>query len=191
MITPGADSVVTSGDFENENDLAVGVRSAWNEDGLFFAIEWQDDVRDPHVIPLDSARWDSPLGRPLDRMYFYDNLVIRILTEDRFYGVWMAPREDEPYQWDVVRYNDGQTDISEEIRASRIHAQVLGDGFMMLEVGIPWDQIARQPEPGLRFEMRFIIPDSDRLDLLLDVEKIRSSAYIAQYFDVTLVDTDS
>lgn len=185
-VVPSADSVTTIGEFEGENDLAIRMRSAWNQEGLFFAIEWQDEVRDPHIIPLDSARWDSPLNRPLDRMYFYDNLVIRILTEERFYGVWMAPRTEEPYQWDVVRYNDGETDIAEEIKATRIHAQSTAEDRMVFEVVIPWDQIQWQPEAGLQFEMRLIIPDSDFPDLPLSIEKIRARTYIAQVFDVKL-----
>lgn len=185
-IVPDADSVTTSGAIGDAHDLRIDVKAAWDEGGIFFSMLWQDDVWDAHWIPVDSARWDSPLNRPLDRMYFYDNLVIRLIGEERFYGVWMAPREDRPYQWDVVRYKDGTEDIAEEIKASQIRARFLSDEQLQVDVWIPWDAIHWQPEAGLRFQMRIIIPDSDKPEAPLAMEKIRDRGYLAQFFDVVL-----
>ncbi|HSR69603.1 MAG TPA: hypothetical protein VLU25_16855 [Acidobacteriota bacterium] len=100
LLTPGASGVRSEGSFA-ENDLRVEVRAVWDKQGLYMAVQWQDDQWDVLDIPRQEAVWISPQGRRRIRMVFYDNLNLELSRKNYNYYAWISPRAEGrgPFSW--------------------------------------------------------------------------------------------
>ncbi len=145
-----------------QDDLEVKLNFYWDEEALYAGISWSDDAWDTAVIPFDSARW----GRR-DRMYFYDNLVIRLAMENYFYGVWLAPIVSNAIQWELLRLGPSSDPTTrEQISAATSSIKEINDTFH-IEVALPWKDLQITPSSGLEMDLRLILPDMDCTELTL------------------------
>ncbi len=147
-------------------DLRLDVSTAWDETYLYFAITWKDDVLDTLSIPVENARWDHPSGRARDRMYYYDNVHVRVWVRDRFFGAWVAPILGDPVQW-----SRSDPEGEERVFNELVAASAAMDGGVGIELAVRWDQLGLEPEPGMELDIQFVIPDADMPDAeLIDKE---------------------
>ena len=165
VLRPGldGDGRESAGGPFTEGDLEVEVWLRWDRDGLYFAARWLDDELDLEWVPQAMARWTDPGGGARDRMYFSDNLALRLAVDDRYYGLWLAPRlaPPGPYQWDVRRRVPVTADtISVEVQAPEVFAR--GDeAGVTVEGVLAWREVGIRAKPGKDAELRLIATDSD------------------------------
>ena len=166
LFSGAPDVEVGQGEDIRPEDLRLDVSTAWDETYLYFAIKWRDDVFDTLSIPAENTRWEHPSGRSRDRMYYYDNVHVRVWVPERFFGAWVAPILDDPVQWSRSDL-EGEERIFNELLA----ASTGGDDGVEIELAVRWDQLGLEPVQGLELDIQFVVPDADMPDAeLVDKE---------------------
>ena len=145
------------------SDLRLTVRTGWNDEYLFVQIGWSDDVLDVRPIPFDSVVWNHPSGRRRDRMYYHDNVHVRLWIPDRFFGAWLSPQPDHPLQWSRADPEDSEWIFLEpDAAASRDGSRVV------IELAVTWEMLGVSPHAGLELDLEFVAPDADAPEVALE-----------------------
>ena len=148
-LSPGVAGVKSSGDI-GEDDIRVGLRALWDEEGLYLAVEWTDDEWDVTRIRRREAIFVDNDGRRRNRMRLYDNLMVQIKEVNYDYTLWVSPRADGqgPFYWQKLLKGENAFE-------SATHVPVItpreGEPTTSLEIMIRWKQIRSNPK---RFKKR-------------------------------------
>lgn len=71
VLAPNMEGLASEGEF-GEDDVRLTIRGVRNQDYLYLAIEWYDDVWDVAEVRRRDAVWISTDGTRRDRMLFFD-----------------------------------------------------------------------------------------------------------------------
>ena len=175
LFLSSSDSTITEGKgtFE-KSSLELDIQVAWNEEDLYVAAFWEDDVLDVIDIPLDSVLWTGhPDGLRRDKMYYYDNLAIRLRVPN-YFGYWLTPGNMEK----------GGLQHAELINPSSAIKQIDEHTFF-IESKVSWRELGIRPSVGDTVNLQIIAPDSDTPSSSL-LEKNPSTKYLLWQEDVVL-----
>lgn len=186
VITPASENLDVSGEFK-EGDFEFKIRSKWNKQYLYLAIEWQDDTWDIEEISRKEATWHDPdSGQRRDRMYFFDNFKFHIRESDYDYTLWISPQtEDEgPYYWSrlLIGYRGNERAGAKPM----LRASCNGD-TSTIEMMIVWKQLKLKPEGGLVVPVRMTVSDSD-LPGRFEETKVPEMKSVEWVGNLTLID---
>lgn len=185
-LSPDSPNIIIKGEFE-ENDFDFTIKSRWNKQYLYLAIEWQDDVWDIEEVSRKEATWHDPgTGQRRDRMYFYDNFKFHIRESDYDYTLWVSPRSEEqgPYHWSrlLIGYRGNERAGATPM----LRAENNGD-TTTIEMMIVWKQLRLKPGAGQVIPLDIVISDSD-LPGRFEETKINNMKSIEWNGNLTLVD---
>ncbi len=170
--------------FDGINDLHVNLKLAWNDDGLFAAIEWRDDVIDTRRVSTRAeARWEHPSGNGArDGMYFSDNIVLRIQRGDNYYyGNWMSPMDQNPHQWQLLRLGPQGTAYTETDKPIMTSRRV-ENGKVLIEAFWSWEMLHFKPRANEIVKIRIIPTDADQPGIPFEIKE-RNVKYMHLYKD--------
>jgi len=186
QLSPSSEAAESSGDFK-ENDFQFNLKSRWNKNYLYLAIEWKDDVWDIEEVTRKNATWRDPeTGRHRDRMYFFDNFKFHIRESDYDYTLWISPvSEDQgPFHW--ARLLIGYRGNERAGAKPMLRAESNGNTTTM-EMMIVWKQLRLKPKGGMNIPLNLVISDSD-LPGRFEETKIDSMKSIEWQGTLTLVE---
>ena len=161
---------------EQSNTSNCIVKVTWNEEFCFFGLKWTDDIWDTKVTKYENRRWNHPIAkRGKDKMYFNDNLAIRLFIDDDFYEIWFQPDVNEAYQWDII----GIKDKSKQpyLNSSTYVLSRKNKNEVNLEVGIPWEIFNKPLEEIVKEDIQIVVIDNDLPSASL-IEKEKYMKYL-------------
>lgn len=141
-----------------KDDLQVTFKTAWDDQGLYFFFDWQDDIWDEHTVGLDSARVQHK-GNSMDRMYYYDNLKIVANVNGHRVVIWFAPRENA-IQWYSYRAPGDKGHQPRHMPSPQHIIKPEGNGFF-LESALDWSLFNLKPADIDEIQLTVILVDSD------------------------------
>jgi hypothetical protein len=159
VLAPGRGGVSPSGNFKTE-DLQVVIRSLWDKERLYLALEWKDDVWDIRQIRRQEAVWVSPDGQRRDRMTFFDNLRFQIKEVDYDYTLWMSPRVEDrgPYAWNRLLKKVKGVEVAVQVPAIAVR---YSDGVATMELALAFKDLRLKGKAGRRYPVHLLVVDSD------------------------------
>lgn len=161
-----------------ENDLQVAFKTAWNEKGLYFFFDWQDDIWDEHAIGLDSMRVQHN-GNSMDRMYYYDNLKIVANVNGHRVVIWFAPRENA-VQWYSYRAPGDKGHQPRQMPLPKHVIKPAESGFS-LESALDWSVFNLTPAVIDEMQLTVILVDSDLPDKSIGYKlESRAVSYVSK-----------
>jgi hypothetical protein len=165
-LSPGETGLRSSGEF-GENDVQVLLQALWDEQYLYLAVTWEDNVWDVSEVPRRDAVWVDSEGIRRDRMFFFDNLKWHIRTSDYDYTMWFSPRTEEagPFYWH--RLLEGYRGMERAAGTPMITVQA-PDPSATVEVMMVWKQLRLEAEKGREFPLAVTVADADFPDRLFE-----------------------
>ena len=161
QLAPGVSGVRSVGEF-GPNDLKIEFRAMWDEEGLYLAIDWEDDEWDVKQVRRGEAIFIDSAGRRRNRMHVFDNLMVRIKELDYDYTLWVSPRAKEqgPFYWQKLVTGNKALEAATYVPV--IVPQESGTS-VSLEIMLRWEQIGlSQKRLGKRgLPIRLLVSDSD------------------------------
>lgn len=158
LVAPTGSAAQANGEFP-QDEPRVSLRALWNKEGIFLAIEWQDDIWDIREISRRDAVWISPEGKRRDRMYFFDNLKLELLRRNFQYTLWLSPRDSErgPFFWHRL-FGKKRLELGggPPLMSSR-----LTDKGVILEVQLRWKDLKLKAKPYEDLIFSIDVADSD------------------------------
>lgn len=185
-ISPDASDIAASGEFK-DGDFDFKLRSKWNKQYLYLAIEWQDDTWDIEEVTRKEATWHDPdSAQRRDRMYFFDNFKFHIRESDYDYTLWVSPQDGDngPYHW--ARLLMGYRGNERAGAKPMLRASSNGD-TSYIEMMIVWKQLKLKPKNGLVIPIRLTVTDSD-LPGRFEETKVSSMKSVEWVGNLTLID---
>lgn len=183
-ISPEAASLQSSGSFAPD-DVRLKARALWDENHLYLALEWEDDVWDLEDIRRQDAIWIGSDRRRRDRMLFYDYLKFHIRETDYDYVLWVSPRVEDlgPYFWNrlLVGYQGMERASAPPFISARDHGN-----RVTIEIQFSWDSLRRRAREGRGFPLTILLADSDSPGALLE-SKLRDLKWLAWRGQAVLV----
>lgn len=172
-----ADSTITEGKGTwTDDDLDLTVQTAWDEEYLYVAATWKDNVFDVKNTPLDSVIWNGhPDGLRRDRMYYYDNLAIRLRLPN-YIGFWLTPGNLENNGYQHGELINPVTAINQ-----------VDESTFFIEAKILWKEMVYTPIVGDSISFQVIASDSDHPSYSL-LEKNDATKYILWTQDAIIDD---
>ena len=153
--TPGVES---HGDFSSDS-VTMHLRALWDQEALYVAIRWEDDIWDIKEVSRAEAVWITPDKRRRNRMYFFDNLNFSILKADYDFTLWVSPRVDQgPFLWH--RLLEGLRRM-ETARVTPLLAARFRNGAVIVELLFYWKELRIKPKKGQTIPLTLLIADSD------------------------------
>ena len=158
-ISLDAPAVRRQGEF-GADDLEIAVQALWDEDNLYLAVRWKDDIWDIESIQRNDAVWVTPQRRRRDRMLFFDYLKFRILRADYDYLLWLSPRisGQGPFMWQ--RLLAGLKGMEAATSPPLVIARDQSD-LATLEVQFPWRELRLKPDDKRPIPLTLLFSDSD------------------------------
>lgn len=143
-----------------QNDVRVALRAAWQKEGLYMAIEWEDNSWDVQEVTRNEANWVDPEGHRRNRMFFFDNLSLQLRRPNMHYTVWISPRADEhgPYSWAKLF---GKKRMELAGTAPLISPRVEEDGKVTMECFFQWKDLLLKPKSYDDLLFLIDVADSD------------------------------
>ena len=185
-LTPESSDIKVKGEFK-EADFDFRIKSTWNKQYLYLAIQWEDDVWDIENVSRKDATWHDPdTGQRRDRMYFFDNFRFHIRESDYDYTLWISPKDEDngPYFWSrlLMGYRGNErAGAKPMLRAS-------SDGnTSTIEMMIVWNQLKLKPKNGLVIPLRLTLTDSD-LPGRFEETKVSAMKSVEWVGNLTLID---
>jgi hypothetical protein len=166
ILVPDGSGLQSGGEF-GEDDLHLKIRALWDEEYLYLALDWHDDVWDIQKVTRREAVWIDPDGTRRDRMHFFDNFKFHIRKSDYDYTMWVSPRsgDDGPYFW--CRLLEGYGGMERATGAPMITARNHGDR-VTIEVELLWKQLKIKPKKNRTIPLRLVVADADLPGTLLE-----------------------
>jgi hypothetical protein len=168
LLEPAASTLQTNGNF-GQNDLSVSVRSLWDQQNLYMALEWEDNIWDIREIRRREAIWISPEKKRRDRMYLFDNLKLHIEKVDYDYIFWISPRVSGqgPFMWH--RLLQGPGGMERAVSAPMVNTRFL-DNKMSMEMLFTWEELEIKPKQKKVIPLTLVVADSDLPDQVLETK---------------------
>ncbi len=169
ILRPGASGVRTQGEF-GDSDVSVKIKALWDEDGLYLAVEWQDDRWDIREVRRRDAVFVTPDRRRRDRMLFFDNLKFQIRTLEFDYLLWVSPRVQDqgPFFWHrrLRGANVRESATRDPVITPREHE----DGRVTLEILLEWKELELKPKKLVKngLPVLILLADSDQPGSILE-----------------------
>ncbi len=170
VLKPGAKGVSVSGAFNPEiDDLQITIQGLWDEQSLYVAIQWNDDVWDIQEVRRRDAVYITADKRRRDRMLFFDNLSFQIAQLEYDYLLWFSPRIDDrgPFFW--LRRLEGVRNREAATPAPVITPRQNGN-LATLELQFNWKDLKLEPKKIRKtgLPVRWLAADSDSPEALLE-----------------------
>lgn len=168
---------VVHGDIQELNDR-ISANACWNNQKIKLNISWRDDITDAIPIPLSERRWKDPEKklRDKDKMYFYDNLGIRIYANDQFYEGWIMPKKDSlKIQWQ----NYGSIAVRKSERTTALKLKLLdrSNSHLQFKASLDFNKIKFTIKDSTKIKLVLILVDSDANASVKMKERVHSSNY--------------
>lgn len=175
-LAPDVSGLSSEGDF-GEEDVQLSIRGVRNNEYLYLAIEWYDDVWDVSQVRRRDAVWISSDGTRRDRMLFFDYLKFHLQRGDYDYTLWLSPRLNDqgPFSWHrlLVGYSAMERASSAPLVSARQH-----EDHVTMEVMFLWHELRLDSEDTTSLPLTLILSDSDQPGYLLD-SKLKNLKWIA------------
>lgn len=186
QLSPSSTAVEPSGDFK-ENDFSFKIQSRWNDNYLYLAIEWKDDVWDIEEVTRKNATWRDPdTGQHRDLMYFFDNFKFHIRESDYDYTLWISPVSEDtgPFHWSrlLMGYRGNERAGAKPM----LRAESNGNTTTM-EMMIVWKRLRLDPKGGMTIPLNLVVADSD-LPGRFEETKVESLKSVEWRGELTLVE---
>jgi len=145
------------------DDLHVSVRAQWDNESLYVAIEWTDDVWDIRKIRRSEAVLVASDRKRYDRMLFYDNFKFQIESLKYDYLLWVSPRvnDEGPYYWQRRREGLGSMEgaTSPPVITPRQNGRQV-----TMELLFFWKELRLKPKELVKkgFPLFMTVADSDQ-----------------------------
>jgi hypothetical protein len=169
VLRPGAPGVGVEGEFNQDGlDVELTMQAQWDEESLFVAVHWKDDVWDLRKIRRSDAVFVTPDKRRRDRMLFYDYVKLQIKELKYDYLMWFSPRvEDEgPYYWH--RRTEGLGAMEGATASPVLTPREQDDGSVTMELQFSWKELRIKTKKKLKtgLPIQLLVSDSDRPGLI-------------------------
>ncbi|UCF37600.1 MAG: hypothetical protein JSU96_01660 [Acidobacteriota bacterium] len=167
QITPERKDLRSGGTFK-EGDVALSIQALWDEQYLYLALRWSDDVWDIKEVGRKDAVWVDSEGKRRDRMYFYDNLKFHIRASDYDYTLWLSPRvnEEGPFVW--ARLLEGYKGMERATATPMVSSREQNDGSVTMEVMLLWKELRLKPGDDFSMPLTLVLSDGDHPGRMLD-----------------------
>lgn len=165
-LSPGAAGLRSGGTFES-GDVDLKIQALWDDQYLYFALTWIDNVWDVEEVTRRDAVWIDPEKKRRDRMFFFDYLKFHIRTSDYDYTLWLSPRVEErgPFFW--YRLLEGYRGM-ERATSSPMVTSREAEGGVTTEVMFLWKELKLKPDRKEALPVTMILSDSDNPGRLLE-----------------------
>ena len=168
VLRPG--DTTTRGQFEPE-DVSLTLRGAWDKQGLYLAVEWQDDIWDIHDVRRRDSVFVTADRTRRDRMYFYDNLKIMFHQLDYSYLLWFSPRANNqgPHYWHrLLKGNRSR----EAAAATPVITPREEDGKVTIELLFYWKELQLKPNKLIKkgLPLSLLLADGDNPNQILEAK---------------------
>jgi len=175
VLAPNMEGLASEGEF-GEDDVRLTIRGVRNQDYLYLAIEWYDDVWDVAEVRRRDAVWISTDGTRRDRMLFFDYFKFHLRRGDYDYTLWLSPRVNDqgPHSWH--RLLTGYSAMERASSAPLISAREQED-HVTIEIMFLWNEL-RLDRDRTSSPLTLIVSDSDQPGYLLDT-KLKNLKWIA------------
>lgn len=168
-VSPGAPGVSQNGQFSASGDSGAEIRGLWNEQGLYLAIRWTDDVWDTQKVTRQDAVWSSPEGHRRDKMLFFDNLKLELREEEHDFVLWIAPRiaGRGPFSW----YRLMKSTRGLEVASATPGLAFREDGSSVtIEIALQWRELKMKGKRGESYPLQILLADSDLVGKPLELK---------------------
>jgi len=153
---------------EKPADAEVLFKAVWDEENLYVALQWKDDVWDIENIPRAQAVWLSPEHQRRDRNLFYDYFKFSIRELEYDYLFWVSPRINNrgSFFWQRLLEKRGSE------RATSAPAVAARDinGVATLEIRFQWRELKTKAKPGKTMNAVLLVSDGDQPGMPLEVK---------------------
>ena len=158
-IAPGREGLQSGGTFHDQ-DVDLKVQAMWDEDSLYLALSWSDDVWDVHEVDRRDAVWIDPEKRRRDRMYFFDYFKFHLRDAKYDYTLWVSPQtgDDGPFFW--CRLLEGYRGLERATAPPMVSARE-ADGRTTMEILLSWSELRLKPQKIGEVPLTLILSDSD------------------------------
>ncbi|MEM6525794.1 MAG: hypothetical protein AAF693_18490 [Bacteroidota bacterium] len=166
----------TSSTFEL-NDLMIDLKIGWNDKGLLFNVLWKDDVVDYTRITKGNAIIKDADGNRRDKMYFYDNMEIKLVNDDFIYESWWSI-SDLIYQWHSLRVKENDQWQSELTPRPNFEKDI-DEKEVRLFVQIEWEVLGFEAPANKGINLIFVVSDSDQPEQSIDNKMSERTPYVS------------
>ncbi len=158
-LSPAAKGVQVGGTFHDQ-DVDVKIQSMWDEDSLYLALTWTDDVWDVQEVTRRDAVWIDSQKKRRDKMYFFDYFKFHLRDADYDYTLWLSPRAKDqgPFEW--CRLLEGYRGLERATASPTISAHE-ENGKSTIEMLLSWDELRLKPDELDKIPLTLIVSDSD------------------------------
>ena len=167
-LSPTATGIQKGGTFHDQ-DLDVRVQAMWDEDDLFVALTWIDDVWDVREVTRRDAVWIDSDKKRRDRMYFFDYLKFHLRDAEYDYTLWVSPRDGDegPFSW--CRLLEGYRGLERATMSPTFSAQQSGDKTT-IEFLLSWSDLRLKRDQLGKVPLTLIVSDSDHPGKLIEAK---------------------
>jgi hypothetical protein len=159
IIQAGAPNVRSEG-VSQPDDVSVVAKAVWDDDNLYVALEWKDNIWDISHVLRQQAVWVTPQQRRRERMLFFDNFKLQMSDIEFDYVFWVSPRIDNrgPYSWCRLLRGAKRMERATSPPAISTRQQ---DGRATLEMQFAWRELNVDPKVGKSWPLSLLVADSD------------------------------
>lgn len=184
-LAPSRPGIVREGDFE-EGSLSLDLRALWDDQSLYLALDWKDDVWDIQEVLRRNAVWVTPENRRRDRMLFFDYFKFNIREAAYDFVYWISPRvnEEGPYGWH--RLLEGLKGMEAATSRPPVSARQ-ANGRVTMEILMSWEELRLKPRAGRGFPLSLLLSDSDHPGRPLEY-KLRHLRWLGWEGELRLLD---
>ena len=169
VLSPSNNLVETVGTF-GQDDLKMRLQGLWDQESLYLALHWKDDVWDLQRVQRRDAVFVTPSRRRRNRMFFFDYLKIQLHTFSLDYILWVSPRVNDqgPFYWQ--RRLAGKRNMEAAAPIPVITPREHEDGSVTMEILLNWKGLGLKPKQLRKrgLPLSFLLADSDWPDSLLE-----------------------
>jgi len=160
-VNPGAPGVSQNGQFAPSGDAGLEIKGFWNEQALYLAVRWTDNVWDTQRVARQEAVWTSPDGRQRrDKMLFFDNLKLELREDEHDYVLWMAPRISGrgPFSWYRLMKSTRGLEVASATPGLAFREE---GATVTIEVVLQWRELKMKGKRGETYPLQILLADSD------------------------------
>lgn len=158
-LSPQATGVQPGGKFHDQ-DVDLRVQAMWDDDSLYVALNWSDDVWDIQEVTRRDAVWIDPDKKRRDKMYFFDYFKFHLRDAEYDYTLWLSPRskDEGPFEW--CRLLEGYRGLERATANPMISARS-ENGRSTIEMLLSWSELRLKPDDLTKIPLTLIVSDSD------------------------------
>ena len=176
-LSPEVNGLQRGGTFHDQ-DVDLQIRAMWDEDSLYLALNWTDDVWDVQEVTRRDAVWIDSQKKRRDKMYFFDYFKFHLRDADYDYTLWLSPQNKDqgPFEW--CRLLEGYRGLERATASPSISARQ-DNGRSTIEMLLSWDELRLKPSDIQKIPLTLIVSDSDDPGRLIEskLEKVKWLAW--------------